>query len=48
MRFLHRRRHAAAPIELNVIPLIDVVFFLLCIAAGLAATVLVIDMKKAD
>jgi biopolymer transport protein ExbD len=29
MRFLARRRQAHAPIELNVIPLIDVVFFLL-------------------
>lgn len=29
MRFLQRRRHAHQPIELNVIPLIDVVFFLL-------------------
>jgi biopolymer transport protein ExbD len=29
MRFLHRRRAAHAPIDLNVIPLIDVVFFLL-------------------
>ena len=29
MRFLHRRRQAHQPIDLNVIPLIDVVFFLL-------------------
>lgn len=29
MRFLQRRRHNHQPIELNVIPLIDVVFFLL-------------------
>ncbi len=29
MKFLHRRRHAHQPIDLNVIPLIDVVFFLL-------------------
>lgn len=29
MRFLNRRRQAQHPIELNVIPLIDVVFFLL-------------------
>lgn len=29
MRFLHRRRQAQQPIDLNVIPLIDVVFFLL-------------------
>jgi len=29
MRFLQRRRQAHPPIELNVIPLIDVVFFLL-------------------
>ncbi len=29
MKFLHRRRHAHRPIDLNVIPLIDVVFFLL-------------------
>ncbi len=29
MKFLHRRRHGHQPIELNVIPLIDVVFFLL-------------------
>ncbi|HYE07619.1 MAG TPA: biopolymer transporter ExbD [Planctomycetota bacterium] len=29
MRFLHRRRQAHHPIDLNVIPLIDVVFFLL-------------------
>lgn len=29
MRFLHRRRQAQQQIDLNVIPLIDVVFFLL-------------------
>lgn len=29
MRFLHRRRAEQRPIDLNVIPLIDVVFFLL-------------------
>ena len=29
MRFLHRRRNAHQQIDLNVIPLIDVVFFLL-------------------
>ncbi len=29
MRFLHRRRAEHRPIDLNVIPLIDVVFFLL-------------------
>jgi biopolymer transport protein ExbD len=29
VKFLDRRRHAHQPIELNVIPLIDVVFFLL-------------------
>jgi biopolymer transport protein ExbD len=29
MRFLDRRRHSHRPIDLNVIPLIDVVFFLL-------------------
>jgi biopolymer transport protein ExbD len=29
MRFLHRRRQAHQQIDLNVIPLIDVVFFLL-------------------
>lgn len=29
MKFLARRRHSHQPIELNVIPLIDVVFFLL-------------------
>ena len=29
MKFLHRRRTAQRPIDLNVIPLIDVVFFLL-------------------
>jgi biopolymer transport protein ExbD len=29
VRFLNRRRQARSPIELNVIPLIDVVFFLL-------------------
>ena len=29
MRFLHRRRSEHRPIDLNVIPLIDVVFFLL-------------------
>ena len=29
MRFLNRRRQAHRPIDLNVIPLIDVVFFLL-------------------
>jgi len=29
MKFLHRRRNPHQPIELNVIPLIDVVFFLL-------------------
>lgn len=29
MRFLNRRRQAHQPIDLNVIPLIDVVFFLL-------------------
>jgi biopolymer transport protein ExbD len=29
MKFLHRRRHGHQPIDLNVIPLIDVVFFLL-------------------
>lgn len=29
MKFLHRRRRAHRPIDLNVIPLIDVVFFLL-------------------
>jgi biopolymer transport protein ExbD len=29
MRFLRRRRQAHQPIDLNVIPLIDVVFFLL-------------------
>ncbi len=29
MKFLHRRRYAHHPIDLNVIPLIDVVFFLL-------------------
>ena len=29
MKFLHRRRQVQVPIELNVIPLIDVVFFLL-------------------
>lgn len=29
MKFLHRRRSAHQPIDLNVIPLIDVVFFLL-------------------
>ena len=29
MRFLNRRRQAHPPVELNVIPLIDVVFFLL-------------------
>jgi biopolymer transport protein ExbD len=29
MRFLHRRRAEHRPVDLNVIPLIDVVFFLL-------------------
>jgi biopolymer transport protein ExbD len=29
MKFLHRRRQTHQPIDLNVIPLIDVVFFLL-------------------
>jgi biopolymer transport protein ExbD len=29
MKFLHRRRAASHPVDLNVIPLIDVVFFLL-------------------
>ena len=29
MKFLHRRRNEHRPIDLNVIPLIDVVFFLL-------------------
>ncbi len=29
MRFLHRRRAEQRPVDLNVIPLIDVVFFLL-------------------
>ena len=29
MRFLNRRRQGHQPIDLNVIPLIDVVFFLL-------------------
>jgi ABC-2 type transport system permease protein len=35
-------------ISRGVLDLRDVVFFLLSIAAWLAATVLVIDMKKAD
>jgi len=35
-------------ISRGVLDLRDVVFFLLCIAAWLAATVVVIDMKKAD
>lgn len=35
-------------ISRGVLDLRDVVFFLLCIAAWLAATVLIIDMKKAD
>ncbi|KFN49729.1 ABC transporter permease subunit [Arenimonas composti] len=35
-------------ISRGVLDLRDVVFFLLCIAAWLAATVIVIDMKKAD
>ena len=35
-------------ISRGVLDLRDVVFFLLCIAAWLAATVLVIDLKKAD
>jgi ABC-2 type transport system permease protein len=35
-------------ISRGVLDLRDVVFFLLCIATWLAATVLVIDLKKAD
>jgi len=35
-------------ISRGVLDLRDVVFFLLCIGTWLAATVLVIDLKKAD